>query len=317
MNPTQLMVVRGARMLGPGIREFELASEDGGALSPFSAGSHVVVHVDTGKRVHHNPYSLLGNPDEDCWRIAVRRQENSRGGSEFLHEHVKVGDRLRIGAPVNLFPLARLGRRHVLLAGGIGITPILAHARQMARLGLDFEIHYGARSGEHAVYRDTLEQLAPGKVHVYLDALGQRPDFAAMLARQPLGTHLYVCGPAAMIEAALGSARRLGWPDSHLHSEQFLAPTSGQPFVAEAARSKVVVNVASDMSLLDALEQAGLDPPSLCRGGACGQCETAVLACDSGLDHRDIYLSAEDKASGRRIMPCVSRACGGRLVLDL
>lgn len=317
MNPSRTVVVRGARMLGPGIREFELAAEDDVGLPPFSAGSHVVVHVETGGRVHHNPYSLLGNPDDPTWHIAVRRQEQSRGGSAWLHERVQVGDRLRIGAPVNLFPLARLGRRHLLVAGGIGITPILAHAREMARLGLDFEIHYGARSKEHAVYHEVLEQLAPGRVHLYLDVHGERPDFQGLLATQPLGTHLYLCGPAIMIELALAAAKRLGWPSSHLHSEQFLAPAAGESFTVEAVRSKVRLTVAADVSLLDALEQAGLDPACLCRGGACGQCETAVLSCDRPLEHRDLVLSEADKASGRKIMTCVSRARGGHLVLDL
>jgi dimethylamine monooxygenase subunit B len=187
----------------------------------------------------------------------------------------------------------------------------------MARLGLDFEIHYGARSQEYAVYREVLEQLAPGRVHLYLDALGQRPDFAGLLATQPLGTHLYLCGPVVMIDLALAAARRLGWPSSHLHSEQFLAPLAGQSFTVEAARSKVRLTVAPDMSLLDALEQAGLDPACLCRGGACGQCETAVLSCDGELEHRDLFLSDAEKASGRKIMTCVSRARGGHLVLDI
>jgi ferredoxin-NADP reductase len=317
MNPTRTVVVREARMLSPVIREFELGAEDGTALPRFSAGSHVVVHLDTGSRVHHNPYSLLGSPDEPVWRIAVRRHEASRGGSAFLHDRVQAGDRLRVGAPLNLFPLARLGRRHLLFAGGIGITPILAHAREMARLRLDFEIHYGARSGEHAVYLEALEQLAPGRVHLYLDALGQRPDYADLLADQPLGTHLYVCGPTPMIDAALAAGRSLGWPASHLHSEQFLAPAAGEVFTVEAARSKIQFTVAADISLLDAMENAGLDPACLCRGGACGQCESTVLACSGELDHRDLFLSEELKASGSRIMPCVSRVRGGHLVLDL
>lgn len=317
MNPTRMVVVTATRLLAPGIREFELASDDGEPLPAFSAGSHVVVHLDSGQRLHHNPYSLLGSPDDPRWRIAVRRQEVSRGGSAWLHEHVQVGDRLKVGAPVNLFALSRLGRRHLLVAGGIGITPILAHAREMARLKLDFEVHYGARSRVHAVYLDELERLAPGRVHLYLDDAGVRPDFEAILAPQPLGTHLYVCGPAVMIDLALGAGRRLGWPPGHLHSEQFLAPAPGEVFTVEAARSNVRFTVPADVSLLDALEQAGLDPACLCRGGACGQCETAVISCDSALEHRDLFLSEAEKASGRKIMPCVSRARGGHLVLDL
>jgi ferredoxin-NADP reductase len=277
----------------------------------------VVLQLPVAGRTHHNPYSLLGSPDDPYWTIAVRLQETSRGGSSHLHRAVGVGQRLRVDGPVNLFPFARTARRHLLFAGGIGITPILGHARELARLNADFEVHYAVRSAEFAVYRDELERLAPGRLHVYLDAEGARPDYPRLLAAQCLGTHLYVCGPAGMIEACLASARACGWPGSHLHSEQFLAPAHGDAFQVRAERSGIELTVAADMSLLDALEQAGLEPPCLCRGGACGQCEAEVLSCEGELDHRDIYLSAAEKASGKKIMPCVSRLRSGRLVLNL
>jgi len=303
--------------LSPTIKEFTLAPVQGKLLPSFSAGSHIVVHLPLGMRTQQNSYSLLGGPDDACWRIAVRLQEESRGGSLHLHEKVREGDRLSVGEPLNLFPLVRMGRKYLLFAGGIGITPILSHAREMGRLGIDFEVHYAVRDIESAVFLDELETIASNRVRVYLDSRGERPDFGLLLGAQALGTHVYICGPGGMIDVCLITARRLGWPESHLHSEKFLAPEQGEEFVVVAARSKKQFTVASDVSLLEAIEQAGLNPKSLCRGGACGQCEAEVLECHGQLDHRDIYLSTIEKASGCKIMPCVSRVKGGTLVLNI
>ena len=139
----------------------------------------------------------------------------------------------------------------------------------------------------------------------------------AILENQPLGTHLYVCGPAGMINGVLGTAVKNGWPKQNLHSEEFLAPPIGKPFMAELAKSKRTIEVAAHQSILEAVEAAGIDAPYLCRGGACGQCETNVIACDGALEHNDHFLEAEDKASGTKIMICVSRIKGNGITLDL
>lgn len=310
--------VRAVTEPAPGIREFLLAREDGGALPRWSGGSHVIVHLDTGSRRHANPYSLMGDPgDAHHYRIAVQRQARSRGGSVHLHDAVRGGDRLEISPPVNLFPIARLARHHVLLAGGIGITPILAQARDLRRLGVPFEVHYAFRAPAFGLHADTLEALAGGRCQRYCGSEGRRLSFETVLASQRLGTHVYVCGPERFIAGARAAAAALGWPRSRVHVEQFLAPPPGLPFEARLARSGITVAVAPDQSLLEAIEQAGVAAPCLCRGGACGQCRTDVLDVAGVIEHHDVFLDEEARAAGRSIMPCVSRVAGGRIVLDL
>lgn len=311
------VIVEQVHAVAEGIREFVLVRADGSEFPLYSAGCHVVLRLPLPGRDHRNPYSLLGDPARrDRWRIAVHRQPQSRGGSAWLHERAVRGTRLTISTPVNLFPLLRTARHHVLVAGGIGITPILAQARELQRLGASYEVHYGYRSLGRAAYVGELDDAAPGRVSRYDAAWRQQPAFDQLLAARPLGTHLYLCGPTAMIDAALAAAADLGWPASHLHVEQFIAPSGGQPFVVELRRSGKRFIVPSDLSLLEAIEQQGVDAPSLCRGGACGQCETEVVEADAAFDHRDHFLSAEEHAAGRKIMPCVSRLKGGCLVLD-
>lgn len=302
----------------PGIKQFSLSRPDGAPLPAYSGGSHVVVTLPGVDRAHRNSYSLMGDPlHTDCYRIAVRRHAKSRGGSRLLHDQVRVGTTLAISHPLNLFPIARLARKHMLIAGGIGVTPIIAQAHDLARLGAEFEIHYAFRAPDQAAYADVLENLAGTRLHRYCTAFGDRIDFRSMLADQPLGTHLYVCGPVNFIDAARSAARAHGWPSSHIHSEQFLSPPAGSAFEVHLARSGRRIDVASDVSLLEAIEQAGVMAPQSCRGGACGQCETEVMQADGKIMHHDVWLSASDKAAGRKIMLCVSRLQGRRLVLNL
>ena len=317
MSAMRNVVVSRIQSLAPGIKEFTFVAPPGEELSRFSAGSHIVIHSVLKGKPHHNPYSLLGSPDDPHWRIAVRRQEVSRGGTAYMHEELKEGDTLRVSEPINLFPLVRLGRKYILVAGGIGVTPILSHAREMSRLKMDFEVHYAVRSAEFLVLSDELRALAPGRFYTYFDSEQERPDFKQLFGNQPLGTHIYVCGPSGMIDACLNAGRAAGWPESHLHSEKFLAAEYGEEFTVVAAQSNVTITVASDTSLLDALEEAGLNPPCLCRGGACGQCEAEVLSCDSEFEHRDIFLTDAEKSSRKKIMPCVSRVKGGTLILNI
>jgi dimethylamine monooxygenase subunit B len=311
------VVVRRVRPVTPLIRQFTLAREDGTPLPAFSAGAHVVVVMPGEARTLRNPYSLMGaSEDLATYDIAVRLSETSRGGSRFMHEAVGPGSRLAITPPVNLFPLDRVARRHVLLAGGVGITPVAAHVRELMHGTVPFEVHCGARSIEHATLALELQALAPEAVTLHLDTPGPAMDVDAILAGQPLGTHVYVCGPGGMIEGVIAAARAAGWPDSHIHWERFTAPPAGKPFEVTLSRSGKRVSVPPEMSLLEAIEAAGVDAPFLCRGGACGQCETTVLALDGTLFHHDVYLTDAQKAAGDRIMPCVSRADCRTLVLD-
>jgi ferredoxin-NADP reductase len=221
-----------------------------------------------------------------------------------------------ISHPVNLFPLDRRARKHLMIAGGIGITPFLAQIAQAVALDQRFELHYAARSAALCAYGAALRERHPGRVTLYFDEDGQAIDLPALLAGQPIGTHLYVCGPKAMIAWVRRTAAAAGWPAAAVHHEEFLAPPPGVPFAVQLARSGRTLTVGPVQSLLEAIEAAGVAAPYLCRGGACGQCETDVLACDGRLLHNDHWLTEAQKASGKKIMPCVSRAEGRLLVLD-
>jgi dimethylamine monooxygenase subunit B len=302
----------------PQIKHFKLAAVDGSRLPAFSGGSHIIVVMHDVDRVHRNPYSLLGVPAQlETYEIAVRRMEQSRGGSHFMHDSVSVGGTLEIAHPVNLFGLSKIGRKHILIAGGVGITPILGQMEDLHQDGVPYEIHYSVRSPDHAAFLSRLQQRAADRLKVYYDSSGHAIDFDGLLSTQPLGTHFYVCGPAGMIELVVAKARAWGWPESHIHWEQFSAPPAGEAFDVHLAKSRLDVHVVPDQSLLESIEAAGVEVPYLCRGGVCGFCRTDVLELDGELIHNDHYLSDEEKASGRVIMPCVSRARCKKLVLDL
>jgi dimethylamine monooxygenase subunit B len=301
----------------PLIKRFTLRSVGAGELPPFSGGSHIVVVIRAGDRTFRNPYSLMGSPrDLTSYRIAVRRHDKGRGGSLFMHRELRVGARLEIAHPVNLFPLAKLARKHILLARGVGITPMMAMIDDLCEGPLPWELHYGFRGPGHDGFGLTLRARFGERIHLYDDSAGEVPNFARILADQPLGTHVYTCGPAAMIDAVALAARAAGWAGSHIHWEQFTVPPVGAPFDVDLARSRLTVHVPAERSLLEAIEAAGVDAPYLCRGGACGQCETEVLELDGELIHNDHWLSDVEKASGTKIMPCVSRARCTRLVLE-
>jgi ferredoxin-NADP reductase len=221
-----------------------------------------------------------------------------------------------ISHPVNLFPLDLRARKHLFIAGGIGITPFMAMMAQAGRLGHRFELHYAARSRSLGAYMVDLAEHYDDRVHLYLDDEGSRLDLERLLLGQPMGTHLYVCGPKPMLRWVLDTAAALGWPRGAVHHEEFLAPPVGQVFEVELAASRKRISVGTHQSLLEAIEAAGVDAPYLCRGGACGQCETDVIACDGTILHNDHWLSEAQRASCQKIMPCVSRFEGRLLRLD-
>lgn len=302
----------------PLVKHFTFVKKDGSSFPAFSGGSHVVVSMNIGGRVHRNPYSLMGSPEEtSAYHISVRKQEQSRGGSVFMHENIEVGTPLQITYPVNLFSLAKKANKHILIAGGIGITPFMSQLIDLNRLNSSFELHYAFRSPEHGAFYEQLKARCGSKLHSYADSKGERLDLLALLSKQPLGTHVYVCGPNPMVVDVIETARNLGWPENTIHSEQFLSPGIGEPFKVHLAKSKIDVQVPAEMSMLEAIEAAGVEPDYLCRGGVCGRCETNVLEADGALIHHDHFLTDAEKASGKKIMPCVSRARCDRLVLDL
>lgn len=302
--------------LTPLIKAFTFERTDGSAFSPFSAGSHVVVSMGKGSDSHKNPYSLVGNSEDFMqYYIAVRREANGRGGSAYMHDEVEVGSELEIGNPFNLFPAHWLARKHLFITGGVGITPFMAFIRDMKMMHKNFELHYAIRSEKHGAFVEELERDNTGQVFIYDHSKDGILDINKLLGKQPLGTHVYVCGPHGMVEDVLRISEHLGWPQSAIHSEEFKAPDSGEPFTVKLARSHRDVYVSERESLLEALEHAGLEIPYSCRGGVCGFCKTDVV---SGIpEHRDYFLSDEEKAANNCIMPCISRARDDELVLDL
>jgi dimethylamine monooxygenase subunit B len=320
LNDAQTLAVEVAAidMVTPLIKHLGLASADGGPLPAFSGGSHIIVVMRGAARMHRNPYSLLSSPRElDHYEIGVRRMEESRGGSRFMHDEVRVGSRLEIAHPVNLFGLDKIARKHVLIAGGIGITPFLAQLEDLHDGGVPYELHYSVRSPDHAAFLTRLREREGERVRMYYDSENQAVDFDGLLSNQPLGTHIYVCGPAGLINKVVATAKSCGWPDSHVHWEQFSAPPVGDAFDVFLSRSRMTVHVPHDQSLMESIEAAGIEVPYLCRGGVCGYCQTRVLELDGELVHNDHFLSDAEKAKGNSIMPCVSRARCKSLVLDL
>jgi dimethylamine monooxygenase subunit B len=317
-SQTLSVEVTAIEQITPLIKHFKLAPVVGDKMPAFSGGSHIVVVMRGGTRVHRNPYSLLSSPQQlATYEIGVRRMEESRGGSHFMHDSVRVGSRLEIAHPVNLFALDKIARKHVLIGGGIGITPFVAQLEDLHAGPVPYELHYSVRSAEHAAFLPRLLERHGDRVRMYYDSEGEAIDFDGLLEDQPLGTHVYVCGPAGLIARVITTAQSCGWPDSHIHWEQFSAPPVGDAFDVFLARSQVRVHVPPDQSLMESIEAAGIEVPYLCRGGVCGFCHTAVLDLDGEIIHNDHYLSDAEKSKGKSIMPCVSRARCKNLVLDL
>jgi vanillate O-demethylase ferredoxin subunit len=298
------------------IRSFRLVAD--GALPAFTPGAHVDVHIAPGLI---RLYSLCNGPGEtDHYLIAVKREPHSRGGSAAMHTQVRSGDMLTIGAPRNTFPLAEGATRHLLFAAGIGVTPLLSMARHLEHAGGAYVLHYFTRSERGTAFRvmlDAAPHRARTRFHIGLAPDGLTTLLPEMLREREAGDHIYVCGPVPFMALVRASAETAGWPADRLHFEYFsAAPVQPEaPFEVELARSGRVVAVAGDQSLLQALRNAGVDIESSCEQGLCGTCATALL--DGEPDHRDQFLSADQKDENMIIMPCVSRAKGRRLVLDL
>lgn len=299
------------------VTRFEFKRTDGALFPTFSGGAHTVIEMKDGGITRLNPYSLMSDPmDQSTYMISVRRDDEGRGGSLFMHNNVKVGDEMVLSYPVNLFSLDLRAKKHLMIAGGIGITPFMAQIKQLDRSQGNWELHYACRSEVLGSYVGELTSTHPNDVNVYYDEEKQFIDLDNLLEGQPLGTHIYVCGPKGMINWVRGKAADLGWPREAIHYEEFLAPQSGKPFEVKLAVSNKVIQVSEDESLLEAMEREGVDAPYLCRGGACGQCETNVIGYDGKFIHRDHWLEEDEHASGKKIMPCVSRFEGKTLVLD-
>lgn len=298
---------------------FELERPDGAALPAFAAGAHIDVHVGDGLV---RQYSLCNRPGErHRYVIGVLREVQSRGGSIAMHA-LAEGSLLDISEPKNHFPLAEAATHSLLLAGGIGVTPILSMAEQLAASGASFEMHYCTRDPQRAAFRERLtEAHFAGRVHLYFDSApaDERVNLRALLAAPEAGKHLYVCGPAGFIGAVLDAAAAAGWDARNLHREYFAAvaqpEASSDDFQVELASSGQVIDVKGNQTVIAALLAAGVDVPTSCEQGVCGTCLTRVLSGEP--DHRDVYLTDEERAANDCFLPCCSRSKSPVLVLDL
>ena len=314
LDKRQIMSVRVAQIwqASTTTKVFALTHPTGGLLPKFTPGSHIVVHMRDGGKVFRNSYSLIngGYNQSLGYFIGVQLAQNSKGGSKYLHEKVTRGGELTISVPANCFPAAESAVKHLLIAGGIGITPLLAHRTHLKLNEQRVELHYTFRNAKSAAFVPFLGFQNDPNVHLYDDSLGQKLDIPSLIRRQPEGTHLYTCGPPGLMDAAINAAEALGWPPESIHVERFGAEThkGDEPFDAVCQNAGKTVKVGAAEHLLDCLEHAGIEVPFGCRAGSCGTCEVGVLS--GKIIHRDSVLSAAERAEGKKMLVCVSRGQG-------
>lgn len=299
-----------------GIAGFELRPLRGG-LPTFQPGAHIDVHMPNGEI---RQYSVVNGPGEsDYFTIGVKREPDSKGGSECMHDTVREGDVLAISEPRNNFPLRRDATKTLLVAGGIGITPLLAMAQALHNQDLAFELHYFARDEAQMAFRERLDTLGEAlRPHLGLDPQATGETLTSLFSTYRDGMHLYLCGPGPMLEAARRIAAERGWPEHAIHFEYFKNTNEiddSTTFEVALARSCLTFQVPAGRTILDMIRENGVDMPSSCEQGACGTCLATVIEGEP--DHQDVYLNETEKRSGTKIMTCVSRARSARLVLDL
>ncbi|KWV47148.1 diguanylate cyclase [Bradyrhizobium macuxiense] len=298
------------RDLTPGIREFLLRPE-AAAASPYPVGSHIQVGVTIDGRPETRSYSLVSEADPQGYRIAVRRAAESRGGSRYMWS-LEPGARLAITLPTSLVQLDWTRRHVCLVAGGIGITPIVGAAQALARRNIEVTLHYAVRSRGDAAYLDELEALLGRRLIVYASDGNNRLDLCAVFAALPQDAMTLFCGPMRMLDAARRAWESAGRPMTDLRYETFgssgLLPT--EAFRVRLRQEGVEIVIPHDRSMLDVLNDAGHEVMSDCRRGECGVCALDVIDVDGAIDHRDVFFSARERQESRKICACVSRARG-------
>lgn len=302
-----------------GIASFELRRANGEPLPAFTGGAHIDVHVRPGCV---RQYSLCNDPAErHRYVVAVQREAAGRGGSRAMHEELRIGQSLTIGVPRNFFPVAAGATRHLLLAGGIGVTPMMAMAAELQARGADFFLHYCTRTPERTAFQARVAALAAARrAAMYHDGgdPAKGPDLAALLRVHAPGTHLYYCGPTGFMQAVRAACAH--WPADAVHCEYFSAPgepaapaAPNQPFRVRLARSKLELEVPADRTIVDVLVDHDVFIETSCREGYCGTCLTRVLAGEP--EHRDTVLDDGDRKEF--MLVCCSRARTPLLELDL
>jgi tetrachlorobenzoquinone reductase len=293
---------------------YEFQERHGSELPAALPGAHVDVHLPNGII---RQYSLTNpQPAPRAYVIAVKRDSASSGGSKYIFDHLKVGALIKIGRPRNNFPLVESATTSVLIAGGIGITPIWAMVQRLQTLCRPWELHYACRSREDAAFLSHLDALPGVRLHFDEENAGKFLDVSAVIAAAPRDAHFYCCGPIPMLKAFEGATKNL-LPE-RVHVEYFApkeAPNLDGGFIVELRRSRREFVIPPGRSILDVLRSAGLLVPHSCEQGICGTCETVVI---SGIpDHRDSVLTEREHASNRTMMICCSGSKSERLVLDL
>lgn len=323
-SKTIQVMVTAIRLEAEQIRSFELRLPEGGSLPAFTAGAHIDVHLPNGLV---RQYSLLNQGQSHCYLIGVNRDPSSRGGSQYMHDMLRVGDLLTISAPRNNFPLAEDGGHSVLIAGGIGITPIFSMVSRLTQLKRPWTLYYCTRTERRAAFLDTLREMTSASGERTMQCVFDHMPGNAMLdladvverheKEQAGNAHFYCCGPGMLLQSFESATANL--PRERVHVEYFSAPAApAQPatgFSVTLARSGKTFDVPHDRSILEVLLENEVPVLNSCREGVCGSCETRVLAGEP--DHRDAVLSPAERSANQTMMLCVSRCKGQALTLDL
>ncbi len=315
---TKQLRVQAIRWQAQGICSYELVDPEGHALEPFEAGAHVDLHLPGGIL---RSYSLAGDPkDTSHWLLGVLLEPKSRGGSSAMHNKVRVGDLLEVGVARNAFPMASEAKHSILIAGGIGITPLKSMAHALNDAGASFELHYCARSTSHVAFMKELQEVVPqGHLHLHFDGgePGKGLDIAGLLKFAEPDTHVYYCGPAGFMSACAAASAHL--PKDAVHCEHFKAPETKPldlpdgAFEVHLVKSGEVIQVGPDQTIVRAIELTGRRVSTSCLSGLCGACKVDYVAGE--VDHRDFILNDEEKTHCLTV--CVSRAKGKTLSLNL
>jgi ferredoxin-NADP reductase len=315
------LMVRQIRFEGRGINSYEFVDPSGEVLPAFTAGAHIGVHLNDG---FVRQYSLSNSPNErHRYVIAVLRDEAGRGGSKALHDGLRVQDKVRISYPRNNFELAADASKVILLAGGIGVTPLKAMAHRLEEVGIDYEMHYCAKDESCTAFAAELAPVhASGKLKFHFDNgdPSKGLDLKRLLSETAPGVHVYYCGPGGFMKACAAATEH--WTSGTVHFEHFKAPERAVSETVAAAAGEFIVKIAStgqqipvsgEQSIADALEEAGVAIETSCRAGLCGTCKVRYLSGE--VEHNDCILGDDEKQE--YLTCCVSRASSRELVLDL
>ncbi len=292
---------------------YEFRRTDGANLPGIEPGAHIDIHLPNGMMRQYSLVTADGNPA--AYVVGIKRDRASRGGSRYVHEYLGVAEILKIGGPRNHFPLIEDAPHSVLIAGGIGITPIWCMAQRLQKLGRSFELHYASRTRDEAAFLQELQKLPQAHVHIDAEA-GGFLDLAPLVANAPAGSHFYCCGPAPMLAGYETVTKHV--PAAQVHAEYFTAKEEAANeggYVVELRKSELEFAIPQGRTILQVLRDAGVDTPYSCESGVCGACEAKVISGD--VDHRDNVLTETERKASKTMMICCSGSKSPRLVLDL